>query len=470
MAAETALAMEEAFPASEIVAACRATFDSGRTRPVAWRLAQLAALRQLLVDREAELLAAVRADLGKCAFEGWFAEIGLVISEIDHARKNLRRWMRPERVWTPLIAQPAASRIQREPLGVVLIIGAWNYPLQLVLIPLVAAIAAGNCAVLKPSEVAGASSAALAMHLPNVLDHDAFAIVEGDAAVTGALLEERFDRVFYTGGGNVGRIVMTAAAKHLTPVTLELGGKNPCIVAKDVDIKMAARKIAWGKFLNAGQTCVAPDYVLVDQTREAELLAALSESLDDFYGSDPAQSPDYGRIINDRHFARLCSLQDQGEVVIGGAVDAATRYIAPTVLTKVDVDSEIMGDEIFGPILPVVPVADAGEAIAFINQRPRPLAAYLFARNPALHRRVLAETSSGSLGINDLMLDFTVPGLPFGGVGESGIGAYHGRHGYETFSHRKSIYKRHVPAIDLPVRYPPFSGLKFKILRRLLGA
>ena len=468
--AEPALITDPPAAGAAAVALCRQTFDNGRTKSVEWRLEQLAGLRRFLVEREAEVIAAMRSDLGKCDFEGWFSEIGIVIAEIDHIRKRLRRWMRPERVPTPLLAHPASSHIQREPLGVVLIIGAWNYPIQLVLVPLVAAIAAGNCAVVKPSEVASASSAVLADHLPAYLDSDAVAVVEGGADVTGALLEQRFDRIFYTGGGRVGRIVMAAAAKNLTPVTLELGGKNPCVVSRDADIAMAASKIVWGKFLNAGQTCVAPDYILVDQSREAELLDMLGKRVGAYYGSDPAQSPDYGRIINKRHVERLQALLSQGEVAVGGRVDAESRYVEPTILTKVDLDAEIMADETFGPILPVVPVADWDAGIEFINARPRSLAAYLFARDSAFHRRMREETSSGSICINDLMMDFVVHGLPFGGVGESGIGAYHGRHGFETFSHRKSVFKRQFPGIDLPIRYPPFNKTKFRILRRLMGA
>ena len=467
--AETARILDDATPARTLVDGCRNTFETGRTRPLDWRLEQLTGLRKFLVEREAEILAAARSDLGKCDFEGWFSEVGLVVAEIDIALKNLRKWMRPERVATPLVGQPAASRIQREPLGVALIIGAWNYPVQLVLIPLVSAIAAGNCAVLKPSEVASASSAVLANHLSAYLDSEAFVVVEGGRAETTALLEQRFGRIFYTGGGGVGRTVMTAAAKHLTPVTLELGGKNPCVVAKDADIATAARRIVWGKFLNTGQTCIAPDYVLVHESREAELLDALGRRVRKSYGGDPLQSVDYGRIINDRHFERLRALLACGETVVGGECDAERRYIAPTVLTKVDLESKLMDDEIFGPILPVVPIADWGAAIAFINSKPRSLAAYIFTRNPARQQRMQEETSSGSLGINDVLMDYAVQGLPFGGVGESGIGAYHGRHGFETFSHRKSVYKRLFAGIDLPVRYPPFTATKFKLMRWLLS-
>ena len=457
--------MAETVDAAAIVSSCRDRFAGRHTRPIAWRLAELAALRKFLVECEADIVAAARTDLGKCKFEGWFTEIGLVIAEIDYTRKNLRRWMRPERVSTPLLAQPAVSRIQREPLGVVLIIGAWNYPIQLVLLPLVSAIAVGNCAVIKPSEVASASSAVLAQHLPNYLDRQAFTVVEGSVNETTALLEQRFDRIFYTGGGSVGRIVMAAAAKHLTHVTLELGGKNPCIVSRDADIS-----VAWGKFLNAGQTCIAPDYVLVHESRETELLDRLRQRIEEFYGTDPAQSPDFARIVNERHFERLAGLLSCGEIAVGGKTDPESRYIAPSVLTKVDLESQIMTEEIFGPILPVVPVPDWDDAIAFINSKPRPLTTYIFTRDRERQRRMLEETSSGSVCINDLMLDFAVHGLPFGGVGESGIGAYHGRHGFETFSHRKSVFKRHFPRLDLPVRYPPFSDMKFRLLRRLLGA
>ena len=468
--AETAPISDDAIQARDLVASCRETFVAGRTRSVSWRLEQLASLRKFLVDREVDIIAAARSDLDKCELEGWVAEIGLVIAEIDYARKNLRRWMQPERVRTPLLAQPGASRIQREPLGVVLIIGAWNYPIQLVLVPLVAAIAAGNCAILKPSDIAGASSAVIAKYVPEYLDRDAFVVVEGGRDETTELLVQRFDRIFYTGGGAVGRIVMAAAAKHLTPVTLELGGKNPCVVAQDADIEIAASRIVWAKFINAGQTCIAPDYVLVHQSREAELLNALGQRVRDFYGNDPAQSADYGRIINDRHVERLSQLLTRGEPAVGGEVDTASRYISPTVLTKVDLSSQIMDDEIFGPILPVVPIADWGDAIDFINRKPRALAAYIFTRDPARQQRMLEETSSGSVGINDLLMDFFTHGLPFGGVGDSGIGAYHGRHGLETFSHRKSVYKRRFAAFDPPHRYPPFTNIKLKVMKWLLGS
>jgi len=450
-----------------IVTALRATFEGGGTRPIDWRLNQLERLAALVSEQESDLSDALRADLGKPPFESWLGELSLLNAEVTYTRKRLRSWMRPERVRTPLAIQPGKSRIVREPLGVVLIIGPWNYPIQLVLAPLIGAIAAGNCAVLKPSELTPRSSSVLAELIPKYLDTSAVTVVEGGVKETGALLAQRFNHIFYTGGGVVGRIVMEAASKHLTPVTLELGGKTPCIVDRDIDLPVVARRIVWGKFFNTGQTCVAPDYVLAHKEIEQPLIEALRRTITEFYGQNPKASPDYGRIVNDRHFQRLVGLLSDGETVAGGERDEKQRYIAPTILRGVKPDSKIMADEIFGPILPVLSVNDVSEAISFVNARPNPLALYVFSKDRLTAQQIVERTSSGGACVNDVVAHLGVPGLPFGGVGASGMGAYHGRASFETFSHRKSVLTKGT-LIDPSLRYPPYTDNKTKWARRLV--
>lgn len=451
----------------EQVARLRATFQSGRTRPVEWRLEQLERVKAMLEEKADEFREALAADLGKPPLEGWLADIGLPLAEIGEIRKKLRSWVAPERVKTPLALWPGRAYVVREPLGVVLIIAPWNYPVQLVVQPLVAALAAGNCAVVKPSEVSPHTSHTLARWIPDYLDAEAVAVVEGGVPETTALLAERFDHILYTGNGRVGRIVMSAAAKHLTPVTLELGGKSPCIVDADVDIDVAARRIVHGKFLNAGQTCIAPDYVLVHESREEELLEGMKRTLQEFYGENPKQSSDYARIVNERHLERLAKLIESGERVVGGEVDPEDRYIAPTILRRVSPDSPVMEDEIFGPILPVLTVPDVERAIAFVNERPKPLALYVFTRRSAVEREVLGRTSAGGVCVNATLWQNANPNLPFGGVGESGIGAYHGRYGFETFSHRKAVVTKPTRP-DPRIAYPPYTKLKEALVKRLL--
>ncbi len=451
----------------DTVARLRATFDGGRTRPLAWRRQQLARLTELLDRHADELVAALRADLRKPSLEAFVADLATTRTECELARKKLRRWTRPERVRVPLSQQPGRARIVREPLGVVLVIAPWNYPVQLLLCPLVGALAAGNCAVLKPSEVTAHTSRALATLLPRYLDPDAVAVVEGGVPETTALLAERFDHIFYTGNARIGRIVMTAAARNLTPVTLELGGKSPCLVDADVDLEVAARRIVWGKFLNAGQTCIAPDYVLVHESRERELLDALAATLREFYGDDPRASADLARIVSDAHQERLTKLLESGEVVSGGDVDAAERYVAPTLLRDVSPDAPVMQEEIFGPILPVLAVPDMERAIAFVNAREKPLALYLFTRNTEVEQQVIGRTSSGGVCVNATIWHIANPNLPFGGVGESGLGAYHGRHSFELFSHKKSVVSKPT-RFDVRLAYPPYTKAKLALLRRLL--
>jgi aldehyde dehydrogenase (NAD+) len=453
----------EAIP--ERVARLRAGFASGRTRPAEWRLAQLDRLRALLTENRDALVRALEADLRKPDPEGWLTDVGFTLGDLDVARKQLRRWMKPRRVATPLKLQPGRSWLQPEPLGVVLVIAPWNYPVQLALAPLAAAIAAGNCALIKPSEVTPHVSAVLAELVPRYLDPDCVAIVEGGVAETQALLAERWDHIFYTGNGRVARIVMAAAARHLTPVTLELGGKSPCLVDEDVDLDVTARRIVWGKFLNCGQTCVAPDYVLVHEARERELVERMAHWVHEFYGDLPQQSPDLARIVNEQHVDRLAKLLESGTPVIGGQVDRADRWVAPTILRDVPPDAPVMQEEIFGPILPVLKVRDLDEAIAFVNARPKPLALYVFSRRQAVQDAVVERTSAGGVCVNAVLWHIGNEHLPFGGVGESGMGAYHGRHGFEAMSHLKPVLKKSTKA-DPKIGYPPYTKWKKALIKR----
>ena len=441
---------------AEKVAEARASFRGGRTRPASWRRAQLEALKALLKNEESSIFEALWADLRKPRLEAYLTEVGFVIGEIDDALEHLEKWMRPERKHTSLLAQPGRSWTTHDPLGVVLVIGAWNYPINLLLAPLVGALAGGNAAVLKPSEIAAHTSALMADLVPRYLDREAVSVVEGGAEETQALLDERFDLIFFTGGSHVGQIVLEKAAKHLTPVVLELGGKSPCLVDRDASLEVAARRIAWGRFSNAGQTCVAPDYVLVHEAVERELLAHLRAAVTSFYGDDPRVSPDYCRIVNDRNFERLSKLLRDGEVVCGGKAEAKERYIAPTILRAVSPEAPVMKDEIFGPILPVLTVPNMDAAIEFVTDRPKPLALYLFSNNEATQHKVVDRTSSGNACINDVIMHMVVPELPFGGVGDSGMGRYHGQWSFETFTHRKGVLSR-TTHLDFPVRYPPYT-------------
>ena len=453
--------------ATGLVARLRASFEAGRTRPLAWRREQLRALRKMLVEREAEILDALVADLGKPRLEAWATDVGFVINEIDHASKHLRRWMRPRRVGTPIVTKPASARLVPEPVGVVLVIAPWNYPVQLTLAPLVGAVAAGNAVVLKPSEIAPATSSVLAHFLPEYLDTESIAVVEGSIGETKALLAERFDHIFYTGNGRVGRVVMEAASRHLTPVTLELGGKSPTIVDASANLDVAARRITWGKYLNAGQTCIAPDYVLVARDQADRLVELIRRAIFDFYGNDPQASPDYARIVDDEHFARLSGLLASGTVTVGGESDRATRYIAPTVLRDVAPESPVMQEEIFGPLLPVIPVDDVAEAISFVNAHEKPLALYVFADDKHVADRIVSETSSGGVCVNATLYHVAVPKLPLGGVGESGMGAYHGKASFDVFSHAKPVLKK-ATRPDPDLAYPPYTAKKERLMRRFL--
>lgn len=449
----------------------RAFFRSGVTRSEAFRRAQLQAFLEMLVAHEKDLLDALHADLRKNPQEAYASEIGFLLGEIRHALRHLHGWIKPTRRRAPILAWPSRAFVHQEPFGVALIIGPWNYPLQLLLSPLVGAIAAGNCAVLKPSEFAPQTAELIARMIHATFPAEYITVVQGGQSTAEALLLEKFDTIFFTGSTQTGRAVMSAAARHLTPVTLELGGKSPCIVCADAPLEIAARRIAWGKFMNAGQTCVAPDYVLVDHRVAAAFLATLKQVLREFYGDNPQQNPDYGRIINRRHFDRLAKYLDQGTIAHGGHLDADDLYIEPTVLTETPVTAPVMQEEIFGPILPILEFREMDALLATLADQPSPLALYLFTHDHDTQEKVLSATRSGGVCINDTITHILGKDLPFGGVGESGMGAYHGRASFDCFSHRRSVLKRSLRS-DPMFRYPPHrtSLNTLKRILRLFGA
>jgi aldehyde dehydrogenase (NAD+) len=451
---------------TELIQKQREFFQTGKTKEVAFRLEKLRTLKQAIVENEQAIVQALHADLHKPEFETYATEIS-VIKEIDYAIKHLHSWTKPKKAEVPLDFFSYSGKIYHEPLGVVLIIGPWNYPFNLIIAPLIGAIAAGNCSILKPSEIAPHTSSLLAQMMGKYFDSDYIAVVEGGVEVSQKLLAEKFDHIFFTGGTAVGKIVMEAAAKHLTPVTLELGGKSPCLVDANINLEHTIRRITWGKFINAGQTCIAPDYLLVDKKIKQDLLDGLKKTLKEFYGDNPADSPDYARIISQKHCERLSNLLKAGEIIIGGETKLAERYIAPTIIDQVSLTDPVMQEEIFGPILPVIEYTDVAEAIALINSRPKPLALYLFTQNNDLQKRILQETSSGGVCINDTVMHVGISSLPFGGVGDSGMGNYHGKAGFDTFSHHKGVLRNSF-WLDLKWRYAPYKG-KLSFLKRLIG-
>ena len=447
-----------------VLADLRRVFAAGRTRVLEWRLEQLRAIERFLDEREPEIAAALAEDLGRSPAEAWLGDVASSKGEAAYARKNVRKWMRRRRESLPLAQLPGRAWVQYDPLGVVLVIGPWNYPLYLSLAPLVAAVAAGNCAVIKPSELAPATSALLARLLPQYVDAEAVRVIEGDAATTQELLAAGFDHVLFTGGTEVGKKIMAAAAPTLTPVTLELGGKSPVIVTADADIDVAARRIAWVKLLNSGQTCIAPDYVLADHRIVADLVDKIVANVRDFRAGevDPGL-----RIVNQRQFDRLVSLisTTDGKVVAGGRSDGATLRIEPTLIVDPSPSDPVMADEIFGPLLPVLTVESLDQAVQFVNSRPKPLALYVFASGQ-LGRDLIDRIPSGGAVINHVAMHCLVPSLPFGGVGASGMGAYHGKWGFDTLSHRRAVLSK--PARPDPrLVYPPYSQRALTIMRRL---
>jgi aldehyde dehydrogenase (NAD+) len=443
----------------EQLAQLKRYFESGATLSYSFRRDQLKALKQSILKHEQDLYDALYADLKKSPEETWVTETGLAIAELNAAIKHLHRWMEPERVTTNLVNLPSGSRIMKEPLGVVLIIGPWNYPFQLLIIPLVGAIAAGNCVVLKASEYASATDEVMKTIIEEVFPREYILYVQGDgAAVIPPMMNGfRFDHVFFTGSTAVGRSIYKLAAEKLIPVTLELGGKSPCIVESDADIKVAARRISLTKFSNAGQMCVAPDYVLVHSSKKDELLQAMQHNLKQFFGEKAEENYNYGKIINEKQFERLSNYLSQGDIAYGGRTDKQKLFIEPTLLTNVSVNAPVMREEIFGPILPIMSFNSPEEARAIINKNPDPLAFYVFTSSRKKEKEWLESTPFGGGCVNNASWQFTNHHLPFGGRGNSGIGRYHGKYSFETFSHRKSVLK--TPTwFDPNIKYPPLKG------------
>ena len=440
--------------ATATVRRARDFFATGVTRSVAFRREQLQKLSAALQLHEPALLAALQADLGKSPYQSLSSELGPVRAEILQALRRLSRWMAPARCRVPWLVAPAAGWVRPEPFGVVLILGPWNYPVQLLLTPLISAIAAGNTIVLKPSELAPRTAEALTALVAATFPPEYITAVNGGPQIAEALLSEKFDKIFFTGSARVGRIVMAAAARQLTPVTLELGGKCPAIVCADAPVELAARRIAWGKFLGAGQTCVAPDHVFVHRSVCAPFLRALKKNLLEFYGADPRRSVDYGRIINQNHYDRLKNYLGDGKIFHGGEHDRSELYLAPTILTDVALDAPVMREEIFGPVLPVLEFDDLREVVSRLQVALTPLALYLFTHNYELEQTLILEVRSGGVCVNDVISQMIGTGLPFGGLGESGFGSYHGRAGFDAFSHQRSVLRRGT-WLDLPFRYPP---------------
>jgi|JI6StandDraft_1071083.scaffolds.fasta_scaffold98755_1 aldehyde dehydrogenase (NAD+) len=457
-----------AFDAAAVVQKQRDYFATGKTKDVEFRIQQLKKLRQLVLDNEQSIMDALKKDLNKSKMEAFGTEIGFLIADIDHTLKSIRSFVKPRKVSTPLFHQLGSSWIQADPYGVTYIIAPWNYPFQLALSPVVGAVAAGNTCVIKPSELS-ANTANLIEKLINENFEEGFLkVIVGGVNESKALLDQRFDYIFFTGGTEIGRYIYQQAAKFLTPVTLELGGKSPCFVDETFNTNWGIKRIVWGKFTNAGQTCVAPDYILVDKKAKQKFVELFIKTTKEFFGENPQQSPDYGRIINERHFLRLARLLEKGNVLLGGQTDIKDLYIAPTLIDGMSVDDAVMQEEIFGPILPIIEYDKLEDAIKFVNARNKPLALYIFSDDKMYQERVLNETSSGNASINECLMHVAQFELPFGGVGESGIGGYHGKFSFETFSHMKGVLKKSTLA-DMAQRYPPYTESGTKLIKKMIN-
>ncbi|KAJ3671640.1 hypothetical protein LUZ60_007719 [Juncus effusus] len=459
--------------AEALVKGLRERFREGKTKPYEWRVSQLQGIVKMIKEKEKEIMEALWSDLAKPEMESYLHEVSLARSAAQFALKQLKSWMKPDKVPAAITTFPSTAQIVSEPLGVILVISAWNYPFLLTIDPVIGAIAAGNCVVLKPSEIAPTMSALFAKILPDYVDNSCIKVVEGAVTETTALLEQKWDKIFYTGNGKIGRIVMSAAAKHLTPVSLELGGKSPAVVDSNVNLKVAVKRIAVGKWgCNNGQACIAPDYIITTKSFAPKLVEGLKTTLERFYGKDPLESGDLSRIVNLKHFKRLTDLLDDelvaDKIVYGGNRDEKRLKIAPTLLLDVPQDSQIMKDEIFGPLLPIITVEKLEESYEIINSMTKPLAAYLFTKNKKLEQEFIQNISAGGMLINDIALHLANPHLPFGGVGESGIGAYHGKFSFDAFSHKKAVLSRGFLG-EARARYPPYTEPKQKILRGLIN-
>ncbi|GAB2239090.1 hypothetical protein Droror1_Dr00025003 [Drosera rotundifolia] len=473
MAEEEKREVFDANGAALLVKELRGHFNLGKTKGYEWRVAQLKGISKMIVEKEKEIIMALQQDLSKPETEAFVSEILLTKSSCEHALKSLQSWMNPEKVQTSIMTFPSSAEVVSEPLGVVLIVSTWNYPFSLSIEPVIGAIAAGNAVVLKPSEVASATSKLLADLLPQYLDKTTIRVVEGSVPETTALLEQKWDKIFYTGNGRVGRIVMAAAAKHLTSVVLELGGKCPAVVDSNVDIQVTARRIIAGKWAcNNGQACISVDHIITSKDFAPKLIDALRTELERSFGKDPMQSKDISRIVNLHHFRRLTKLLDEdgisSKIVLGGQTDEQDLKIAPTILLDVPEDSLLMTEEIFGPLLPIVTIDTLEDSFDLILSKPKPLAAYLFSNDKELQKKFIKNISAGGITINDAVLHLTVPGLPFGGVGESGIGAYHGKFSFDTFSHKKAVLHRSFTG-DSRLRYPPYEPRYLSILKALMN-
>ncbi|WP_434305199.1 aldehyde dehydrogenase [Clostridium botulinum] len=440
-------------------------FDKGYTKDINFRIEALKKLKHNIKINENNIFKALKIDLNKSEFETFITEIGIVYDEINGAIKNIKKWLKPKKVKTPITNFLASSYIYNEPYGVALIMAPWNYPFQLIMAPLVGAISAGNCVLLKPSELAVETEKIIVKIIKETFSDEYIGVVTGGVKESEALLKEKFDYIFYTGGINVGKIVMRAAAEHLTPITLELGGKSPCIVDKDANIDLAARRIAWGKFLNAGQTCVAPDYLVVHRNIKEKLISSIQNYIIEFFGENAFESEEYPRIINERHFKRLGGYLKEGKIVSGGKTDISNLYIEPTIIEGINFKNRIMEEEIFGPIFPVIEFEGIDEVIDIIKNNPKPLALYYFSEDKEKQEFIIKNISFGGGCINDTIMHLSTSTLPFGGVGSSGIGSYHGRASFETFSHKKSILKK-SNLVDIKIRYAPFKG-KINLARKL---
>ena len=445
----------------------QAFFNSNKTKDVNYRIGQLKKLRKLLKENEDELYKAIFEDFGKSEFETYASELSLIYHELNIFIKNIKSWSKPKRVSTGLANFPAKSYIIPEPLGITLVIGAWNYPYYLSILPTISAIAAGNTVIIKPSELPFKTSAIMAKIINANFSEDFIHVVEGGVETTTELLAHRFDKIFFTGSIPVGKIIYQAAAKHLSPVTLELGGKSPTFVLSDCDIKMTAKRIVWAKFFNAGQTCVAPDYIFVEKSIEQKFIQTLKEKINEFYQANEDINENYVRIINTKNFDRLEKLIDQDKVCFGGKIDKENRFISPTILKDISFEDEIMEDEIFGPILPILSFTNIEDAIAKVKERPKPLACYIYSKNRKIISKILHEVSFGGGAVNDSVMHLSNSNLPFGGVGLSGIGSYHGKFGFDTFSHFKSILDKPL-WFEANIKYSPYTKNKLKLLKMLL--
>lgn len=445
----------------------RSFFNSGATKELSFRIKNLEKLLRAVSENENAIIDALKDDLNKPSFEAYATEIGIVLDEIKYTLKHLPAWVKNKRVRTPVMHFLSSSYIKPEPYGISLIMSPWNYPFQLAIAPLVGSISAGNCTMVKPSAYSPATSSVINKIIRENFDEAYIAVIEGGRDENKALLDEKFDYIFFTGSISVGKLVMEAASRNLTPVTLELGGKSPCIVDRKVNVDLAARRIVWGKFLNAGQTCVAPDYILVHKDVKSELLKQIKKYVREFYGDSPVNNPDFPKIINLKHFQRLKDLMQQGEIIAGGESDESTLVIEPTIVDEITWESPVMQEEIFGPVMPILEYEDLSQVINEVNSRPKPLALYFFSTDSENQKKIIESISFGGGCINDTIIHLATPYMPFSGVGESGMGAYHGKASFDTFSHKKSVLKK-SNLFDIKLRYPPYKNNITK-LKKILG-